>query len=140
MDLGFSVNIIKDYGTKMEFSGDLVFEFIVFFLNMVAWIFVFSLGMAVLKYFLVDRQQNEETRQEWIEKINDIVHRVDVEKHGEIYYWYDADDGEFLGQGHSEQECINHVRERFPTHLFLFTNNKYIKAPDWHFKNYTIQE
>ena len=124
----------------MDVASDLVFEFIAFFLNFVFWIFVFSLGLAVLKYFLVDKPQNLEIQQEWLEKVDEIVHRVEIEKHGEIYYWYDNDDGEFLGQGRSEQECIDHVKKRFPTHLFLFTNNKYIKAPDWNFKTYTVQE
>ena len=140
MDLGFSVNIIKDYGTKMELAVNIGIEFIFFFLNFVFWIFVVSLGLAVLKYFLVDKPQNQEIQQEWLEKVDEIVHRVEIEKHGEIYYWYDNDDGEFLGQGRSEQECIDHVKKRFPTHLFLFTNNKYIKAPDWNFKTYTVQE
>lgn len=140
MDLGCLVNIIKDCGTKMDVTGDIVIEFIVFFLNFVFWIFVFSLGLAVLKYFLVDKPQNQEIQREWLEKVDEIVHRVEIEKHGEIYYWYDNDDGEFLGQGRSEQECIDHVKKRFPTHLFLFTNNKYIQAPDWNFKTYTVQE
>lgn len=124
----------------MDIDNDLVVEFVMFFLNMVWWIFIFSLCLSVLKYFAVDKPQEQERIKEFYEKVDEIVHRVSVEKHGDIYYWYDNDDGEFLGQGRSDQELIDHVKRRYPNHLFLFTDNQYIKAPDWQFKKYTVQE
>lgn len=118
---------------------DLIIEFAIFMLQAFGWYLVLSLIFAwILKLNGYEKKVAEINQLK--EKINDIVHRVSVEKHGEIYLWFDEDDGEFLGQGRTDQECIEHIKQRFPQHLFLFNNNLYIKGPDWTFQTYTLQK
>lgn len=124
----------------MDISVDLVIEFIMFFFNMVFWLFVFSFCLNLFLNHATDRSKEQEKLDDLYKKVDEIVHRVSVEKHGDMYYWFDNDDGEFLGQGRTDQELIDHVKRRFPNHLFLFTDNQYIKAPDWQFTKYTVQK
>lgn len=58
-------------------------------------------------------------RLEVMKKLNDIIHQVLVEKHGDVEYWYDKDSKEFLGQGTTLEEVANALRARFPDHIFL---------------------
>lgn len=118
---------------------DFLIEFVTFVIQALAW----YIGLTLLfGWILKFNSKNEKTLRmnEFKEKLNEIVHRVSIEKHGDVYFWFDEDDGEFLGQGQSEQECINHVKQRFPQHLFIFSNNKYIKGPDWTIQTYTMQK
>jgi hypothetical protein len=58
-------------------------------------------------------------RVETLKRIHGLIHQVKVEKQGEVEYWYDEDDNQFLGQGKTVDEVIEHVKARFPDHIFL---------------------
>jgi hypothetical protein len=65
-------------------------------------------------------------------KLNDIIHRVRVEKQHNTYYWYDMDDHEFLGQGSTDEEIIASLKSRFPDHMFFLPTNHLVCAKtDW---------
>lgn len=67
-------------------------------------------------------------------KFDEITHRVQIEKHGDTYYWYDQDDGEFLAQGKDDDTIINIIKSRFPDHIFFLQTEKQIykiHAPSW---------
>jgi len=59
-------------------------------------------------------------RNRLIQHLDRIIHRVRIEKDREIYYWYDDDNGEFLAQGSTNDEIVNNLKHRFPTHIFYF--------------------
>lgn len=113
-----------------------VIEFVVFMCQVVFWYWVFSLLVA----FLINRNQaSQEEKTEMIAKINTLIHRVNVERHGDTYYWFDEDSGDFLGQGKTSDEVINHIRSRFPTHLFFLPSQKKVHAPSWKIESYDLQ-
>ena len=69
---------------------------------------------------------------ELIRHLDNIIHRVRVEKDKDVYYWYDEDDGEFLAQGQTDSEIINNLKSRFPTHIFyLPTQHLISQKTDW---------
>ena len=77
-----------------------------------------------------------EIEKELLTKLNDMVHIVRVETHGDVHYWYDQDDHEFLGQGKTIPELTQAVKSRFPDHIFFMAtpdNEKFIlsKNTDW---------
>lgn len=81
-------------------------------------------------------KQNEEIAINQINKIADKIHFVNAEKHGNVEYWFDAHDGQFIAQGKTESEIIDHCRGRFPQHSFFIVGADAatvfrIGAPDW---------
>jgi hypothetical protein len=65
-------------------------------------------------------------------RLDDIIHRVRVEKQHNTYYWYDMDDHEFLAQGASDEEIIANLKSRFPDHIFFLPTDHLVCAKtDW---------
>jgi hypothetical protein len=50
--------------------------------------------------------------------ISDSIRPVKVEKHGEQFYLYADDNGEFLAQGSSMEEALETIAKRFPDQNF----------------------
>ena len=61
-------------------------------------------------------------------RLDDIIHRVRVEKQANTYYWYDMDDNEFLAQGSTDEESIASLKSRFPDHMFFLPTNHLVCA------------
>jgi hypothetical protein len=61
-----------------------------------------------------------------VKRLDEIVHRVEVEQQGEVYYWFDQDNHKFLGQGKSDQEIIDVLKKRFPDHIFYLEASNHI--------------
>lgn len=64
-------------------------------------------------------------------KLDEIIHRVKEEKHGDMIYWFDLDDGEFLAQGLTQDSIIAVLKERFPQHIFFLPTDHYVGFPKW---------
>ena len=115
----------------MEFIS----EFLWFCVKAVFWYWVFSIILAVI----FKRAENKaEQKNEMMEKLNGMVHRVREEQLGNTRYWYDDDTGDFLGQGQTSDEVIEHVRNRFPAHLFFLPEYRKVHAPTWKIESYQI--
>lgn len=118
---------------------NIVYEII----SMLLWILFinFLLNIAISIY----QNKNNQSRfnPEVIEKIKKLIHIVKIENHNDVYYWFDKETDEFLGQGKTDDELIAHVKSRFPNHMFFFENNKVvdkvIRAPEWKFETYTVE-
>jgi len=70
-------------------------------------------------------------RQKTRDKLDEITHRVKEEKHGDMIYWFDLDDGEFLAQGLTQDDIITALKERFPDHIFFLPTDHYVGFPAW---------
>lgn len=68
----------------------------------------------------------DELEQKLIKRLDEIVHRVEIEKQGDIYYWFDQDNRKFLAQGRTTEEIITVIKERFPAHIFYFEESNHI--------------
>jgi hypothetical protein len=108
---------------------DTISAFMDFMLQTFLWYLFFNFVINLLLYS--KRKQAQENTAEIHKKLEEYVHVVSVEQHGNMYYWFDADDGRFLGQGAETAEIIEHVKRRFPTHFFLLPTQELIHAPDW---------
>lgn len=88
---------------------------------------------------LIDGYRDEQIN-ELKARINALVHVVNSEIHGETVYWFDQDNGEFLGQGKNPEEIIKILKQRFPDHLFYLHNGEQDKgyllaeATEWKIK------
>ena len=86
---------------------------------MTTW-FVANVILGILDAFrVVDTELTDKIRK----RIDEIVHRVEVEQQGDVYYWYDRDNRTFLAQGQSTEEIIDVIKKRFPQHIFYFEDS-----------------
>jgi hypothetical protein len=99
------------------------------FLLLIATNFIFN---------LITRSSNHhedlEELDQRLTELRSLIHQVKVEKHQDIYYWFDEDTDAFLGQGKDFTSVIYTVKDRFPKHIFLLTveDELYsIQGPDW---------
>lgn len=108
---------------------ELLSEFLSFFIEFVFWMFILGVvRAAVIKHKETEEQEVDELK----EKLVKMIHFVKQEKHGNVFYWFDLDDDSFLGQGASVEEIAEHVKKRFPTHVFITDGaDKFMRAPDW---------
>lgn len=109
---------------------ELVVEFLLFFAELLFWMFVFNLVLKVI--FGRQLKELEDARAEHteiVEKLMDMLHSVKQEQHGDVLYWFDADTDQFLAQGKSDSEIKEHLKERFKGHVFIF-NDKALAGPN----------
>jgi hypothetical protein len=68
--------------------------------------------------------------------ISKVLHRVEETTEKDIRYWFDLDDGQFLAQGKTFEEIVDHLKSRFPDHLFFIhiNNEDHLLANVTHWK------
>jgi hypothetical protein len=91
-------------------------DVVLFVFSAILWALVIRLLLAGINGYLTSKIQ---ARQEIMDKIDKIVHRVVEEHHGNIRYWYDQDSDEFLAQGNTDDEIKLQLQERFRCHIFI---------------------
>lgn len=112
---------------------EIISEFVLFLMQCAFWYVLIGVATMPLRRKL--DQKNEELGNV-LEKLNEIVHIVNVEKHGDCYYWFDADNDEFLAQGVTTEDTIAHLKARFPKHIFFVQSKDQsykISGPNWDF-------
>jgi hypothetical protein len=79
-------------------------------LEFMFWLYIWHLNLKrQLQYY-----------EQVIERLNDIIHEVRVETHGDdMHYWFDSHSDEFLAQGRDFDEIVSVLKVRFPDHIFL---------------------
>lgn len=85
----------------------------------------------VLGFMDAFREVSQEAEQNFIKRLDELLHRVREEKEGDVIYWYDHDDGEFLAQGRTQEDIIQVVKTRYPNHMFYLDTNIIIGKPTW---------
>ena len=104
-----------------------VIEFFLFFAQCIFWVWAFDL---LFKFIFRGRiKEIEEQHSELVSKVMDLLHQVKEEKHGDCYYWFDADTDQFLAQGRDVAEIRQHLKERFKGHVFIHKDQA-LAGPD----------
>ena len=91
----------------------LIWAFIVFFAT--------RLFLAAVNTRLEDQLEQQE---DLIKKLNEVIHVVKEEKHGDVVYWFDGDNDQFLAQGRNIDEIKLHLKQRFHKHIFLLNETE----------------
>jgi hypothetical protein len=105
-------------------------EFILFVVESLFWYVVISFA---LEYLMSrwKRTDIDDVKEQVHQHIDEIVHQVVIEKHGDMDYWFDSDNHEFLVQGKTTEEIVNALKNRFSDHVFLLNNDKIFAGPDF---------
>lgn len=90
---------------------------------------IYWIGSVLIRsYYQVKREQRDAV----VKYLNNIIHQVDVVKHYDVEYWYDADSGQFLGQGTTISDVVDVLKSRFPDHVFLIKDvGIFCAKTDW---------
>jgi len=103
-------------------------------LQFVLWVL---LAYFAIKWIIYIWHQNMKRQlqhyQEVIERLNDRIHEVRVETHGDnMNYWFDSHSDEFLAQGRTLEDIVTVLKVRFPDHVFLVPGSGGMGAgTDW---------
>jgi hypothetical protein len=96
----------------------------------------------IMSFFtVVDREIEQRIK----DRVNELLHRLKIEKHNGVMYWFDADDDRFLAQGADTQDIIATLKVRFPDHMFYLERpgnekDKLLSArTEWKFVDYDIK-
>lgn len=98
---------------------ELIITFVAIYLVAQAVLFVYNI-------FVIEKVSNDIRN-----KLASIIHEVKVEEQEGMNYWFDSDTDQFLGQGKTIQDAIDHVKARFPNHIFLLPEKGILSGPDW---------
>lgn len=111
---------------------DFLTEFFWFVLQSVVIYFVvdFLLNLGI-GLFLSFKDTDTEIRNGIIKRLNEIVHRVEVEKQDDMYYWFDLDNKEFLAQGRTTDEIVVVLKQRFADHIFVLNDEHIMVGPNF---------
>lgn len=89
-------------------------------------------GFKILEIYLQSKlSQAEGELAQQVQLVKERLHVVASEKHYDTLYWFDQNSGQFLAQGKDQQEVINVLKIRFPTHIFVLPDLKMLHAPHW---------
>lgn len=64
-----------------------------------------------------------------IERKKEMIRSIKQERHGEQYYWFDAETDRFITQGKNYEEIVEGLRARFPRHVFIINDSKMMVGP-----------
>lgn len=109
-------------------------DFALFCLEALLWYWAINLAVSVWRAY---KSVKAEELTEFVDKLAIIIHKVQEEKHGDHYYWFDSDSDQFLAQGANLDDMVAHLKSRFPTHIFFLSKddkNFYIcSKTEWKF-------
>jgi hypothetical protein len=90
--------------------------------------------LATILCGIVDGIRGTDDLEEQLKKhLDEILHRVVIEENGNMYYWFDQDDNEFLAQGTTTEEIIDALKKRYPDHIFYLQESEHLLCAkhDW---------
>jgi hypothetical protein len=97
---------------------------------------IFYILVGVALYILVRKYVHfsvvvKETEQAARARLNEIIHVVKQEKDGDMYYWYDQDNHQFIAQGRTLEEIIGVLKARWNQHIFVISEKEMMVGPDF---------
>ena len=103
-------------------------DILLFALQVAFWYFV--IGAVVRLLFSKKEKELAVQRDELVDKLTKLIHRIKQEQHGDVYYWFDADTDSFLAQGRTDEEIRKHLLSRFKGHIFFIDDKKVMAGPE----------
>lgn len=108
---------------------DLLLELSEFVIRVALWMVFFHFVFKAIGA-LSSAKSNAEDREALVKKVMTLIHTVKQEQHGDMYYWFDADTDQFLGQGRTDDEIRVHLLERFKGHAFILDEKRALAGPE----------
>jgi hypothetical protein len=104
-------------------------ELLGFIINCVLWYLFFGFLLRIYDVWKAVKEDSP-SREDVAKQVMTMIHTVKQEQHGEIFYWFDADSDAFLGQGKTDDEIKEQLKQRFKGHVFLLDDTRALAGPD----------
>ena len=102
-------------------------EFIGFVIQIALWMVFWHFVFKIVRSFM---DKPDEEREALVKHVMERIHQVKEEKHGDLTYWFDAENDAFLAQGKDDDESKEHLKGRFKGHIFLLDETRAWAGPD----------
>ena len=99
-------------------------------IDIIIWGFLIYCAIQVVR-FVATISTIKDMRESLRIRLDELIHNVEIETVGEVEYWYDADTKAFLGQGKTLDDVVDHLKSRFPDHIFILKDKGILNAPEW---------
>ena len=104
-------------------------EFFATLLQFFLFYLLFKIVFAIIEAW-VNVGRVSEYKKELAERLSNLIHYVEQEKHNDCYYWFDKETDQFLAQGNTDEEIKQHLNSRFKGHIFVLDENRALFGPD----------
>jgi len=82
-------------------------------------------------YFEGYASHRREIEREVHKVLNEMIHQVKIEHHGDMIYWFDKDDDQFIVQGKNTEEIVAVLKDRFKDHIFVLDDKYLMVGPEF---------
>ena len=94
------------------------------------WYFVLKVFNLLVMVLNVKRE-TDAIKEQMEEHLETTLHTVKEEVHGEVHYWFDHDNDQFLAQGKDISEVKEHLKQRFKDHIFIVKDRYVYAGPEY---------
>lgn len=103
------------------------------YINLILWGLIALIATRFILHTIVYKfqQQLHLRKENHIKKLDQIIRYVKTERHGDIDYWFDGENNQFIAQGRTREEIVLVLKSRFPEYIFLLENEKIIAGPEF---------
>jgi hypothetical protein len=100
-------------------------------MDLIGIVLLFLIGLLISAFIRSYFREKERVQRETINYLNSVIHKVLIEKHHGLEYWFDEDDNTFLAQGKNFEEVTGILKGRFPGHVFLVEAGGISEKTNW---------
>lgn len=91
-------------------------EFTSFFVQMIVFYFI---GQFIIMFIQGWLEAKNAELEAVVKHIDQLIREVKVEQHGDVIYWFDAENNSFIAQGRTQEEIATTLQKRFPKNVFM---------------------
>lgn len=91
----------------------------------------YFLASFILAFYKVYSEAKKATEEQIIAALDAKIHRIKQEKDGDMHYWFDYDDDQFIAQGRTIKDIQEVLRARWSRHIFVISDTEMLMGPDF---------
>jgi len=107
---------------------DTLNQFGLFLLNFALGCLVGYITLTAIKIYFNTKKSIE---QQHLDALDAKIHRIKQEVKGDMHYWFDFDNDQFIAQGRTMNEIREVLKARWSKHIFVLNDHAMLLGPDF---------
>jgi len=100
----------------------------VFLLNFLLGFIIAYIMLTAIKIYFNTKKSIEQQR---LDALDAHIHRIKQEVEGDMHYWFDFDNDQFIAQGKTIAEIREVLKARWSKHIFVLNDHVMLLGPDF---------